>query len=210
MDSLFREYQRFTGPRGMPARLALAVSLFALLQCERQYYNVQDGKDLPAFESTEAGTVSETSWLVTAQAPDWGLVDRYDVKVSFDDLLWPPDTGQLETGAAFSDSSQPDTAVPTEGATTRITITLEDGTQSTLDYSHADPTNGATYLNLPLCPETSCTTVVHVRIETLTAGLVMAEASLSGALTVPPGCMNMPREEDVAGMAISIEPLIEE
>ena len=210
MDSLFREYQRFTGPRGMPARLALAVSLFALLQCERQYYNVQDGKDLPAFESTEAGTVSETSWLVTAQAPDWGLVVRYDVQVSFRDLLKRLDTGQLETGTAISDSSQPDTAVPTEGATTQITISLEDRTQVALDYNISDPNHYTAFLELPLCPETSCTTVVKVRIETLTAGTVLGEVYMGGTLMVPPGCMNMPREEDVAGMALSIEPLIEE
>ncbi len=210
MDSLFREYQRFAGPRGMPARLALAVSLFALLQCQTQNYSVKDGRELPAFESTEAGTVSETTWLVTAQAPDWGLVVRYVVSVSFRDLLKRLDTGQLETGTAISDSSQPDTAVPTEGVTTQITISLEDGTQVALDYNISDPNHYTAYLDLPLCPETSCTTTVHVRIETLTAGPVMAEASLEGTLMVPPGCMNMPREEDVAGMAISIEPLIEE
>lgn len=198
--------------------LALTCGMF--VQCERYYYDEFD-YDVVEFTSTRSGDVSETLWTITGEAHDWEVVNRFDVYVSLDGLDGPgdesggdADTSPLadtdeETGAGTPPN---ETAEIREPAAVRVTLALEDGTVETFDYSEEDPKANYLGLLLPRCsaPSSACTQTVRLRLESLTSTPFTVTAYIEGSISVYPNCLNTPREEDVEGLSISLQPVLTE
>lgn len=194
-----------------------------LLECQPDYYWVDDFDEPPLFVSTEAGTVYEGTWEIVAKAPNWNAIDSIDLTVSVLDLRSTATTVRKSDNDATRDEGGTsivaesgetvhtgETGADSESAWTRITLTSEDGMVATLDhtrsFSHAD----FVILDLPTCEltETSCRREVHLKIESLSSRHMVLDPLIYAQLIVHGGCLG-PAERDTRGVAVSIEQIEE-
>lgn len=179
-----------------------------LFRCEGYYFSVDNGTDLPLFSSYTAGTEVDSTWRVTAYAPNWSAVSGFEIEVSVKEVEATDDTSEgVDSEQAGDTSATADTA--TSAPSTRITLEGEDGSIASLDHASSELYESV-LLDLTPCTlaEGTCTQVVQLRIESLSDIPVSVLPSIYAFLEVPEGFCG-PKDPDIQGLSISLEQITE-